>query len=317
MTDPNAPTPESNRHFYDRIAGAYDLIADANERTAREAGVRALAPAPGEAVLELGFGTGNEVLDLAGLVGPGGKVAGIDVSPGMLAVANRKLAASPAKAPVDLRVGDARDYLRATDRRFDVIVSDLFVPWESETGSLYTVEHYRTARRRLNADGLFCQWLPVYQLGPEELHLIADSFAAVFPDVSLWWGHLDPGHPIIALIGSNGPLAADSGAVDRRLQRLWSIVPLDREIRTARDVSDLYLGHWRPRQPDRLNTDEHPRVEFLTPISQADRTLLYGEALRRYSDNVLARLPDRPPLSGPVDDAEGRRSRQRHALLGR
>jgi demethylmenaquinone methyltransferase/2-methoxy-6-polyprenyl-1,4-benzoquinol methylase len=99
---------ESNRHFYDRIADAYDFIADANERAARLAGVEALAVKPGEAVLELGFGTGNEVLDLAGLVGANGKVAGIDISPGMLAVAKRKLAAAAPPAAVDLRVADAR-----------------------------------------------------------------------------------------------------------------------------------------------------------------------------------------------------------------
>jgi ubiquinone/menaquinone biosynthesis C-methylase UbiE len=119
VSNPNDAHHESNRHFYDRIAEAYDLIADANERAARQAGVQALALKPGESVVELGFGTGNEILDLAGLVGPTGKVAGIDISPGMLAVANRKLAAAPA-APVDLRVGDARS-LPFPDAAFDAV----------------------------------------------------------------------------------------------------------------------------------------------------------------------------------------------------
>ncbi|OWK43676.1 class I SAM-dependent methyltransferase [Fimbriiglobus ruber] len=108
MSDPSASHHESNRHFYDRIANAYDLIADANERAARQTGVKALALKPGEKVLELGFGTGNEVLDLAGLVGPTGQVAGIDISSGMLAVAQRKLSEAALTVPVDLRVGDAR-----------------------------------------------------------------------------------------------------------------------------------------------------------------------------------------------------------------
>jgi ubiquinone/menaquinone biosynthesis C-methylase UbiE len=99
---------ESNRAFYDRISAAYDFIANANERAARQAGVRALNVQPGERVLEVGFGTGNEILDLAGLVGDRGRVCGIDVSSGMLAVAERKLAAQPPAAPVDLKVGDAR-----------------------------------------------------------------------------------------------------------------------------------------------------------------------------------------------------------------
>jgi demethylmenaquinone methyltransferase/2-methoxy-6-polyprenyl-1,4-benzoquinol methylase len=120
VSDSNAAHHESNRRFYDRIASAYDLIADANERAARQAGVRALGLKAGEVVLELGFGTGNEVLDLAGLVGPSGRVAGIDISPGMLAVANRKLAEAAPKAPADLRVGDARS-LPFGDGEFDAV----------------------------------------------------------------------------------------------------------------------------------------------------------------------------------------------------
>lgn len=135
----------------------------------------------------------------------------------LLADANRGVVDHP---KVEVRVGDARHFLHATDRRFDVIVSDLFVPWESETGYLYTVENYRAARRRLKLGGIFCQWLPVYQLGPREFEMIADSFAAAFPDVSLWWGHLDPHRPIVALVGGDASMTADASSVEDRLGRL-------------------------------------------------------------------------------------------------
>ena len=46
--------------------------------------------------------------------------------------------------------GSGREALKLiSETRFDVIVSDLFVPWEGRTGYLYTVEHYRSARERL------------------------------------------------------------------------------------------------------------------------------------------------------------------------
>lgn len=119
---PSSTHHESNRRFYDRISDAYDLLADSNERPARLRGLHALNIQPGEKVLELGFGTGNEILDLAGLVGPSGLVAGIDISPGMLAVSQRKLARNPVEAPTDLQVGDAR-LLPWKDASFDAVYS--------------------------------------------------------------------------------------------------------------------------------------------------------------------------------------------------
>ncbi|MFO0841719.1 MAG: methyltransferase domain-containing protein [Gemmataceae bacterium] len=116
------PHHESNRRFYDRISAAYDLIADSNEKAARQAGLTALGVKEGERALELGFGTGNEVADLAELVGEAGLVAGIDISPGMLEVTRRKLTARDVKAPLDLKVGDARR-LPWADGSFDAVYS--------------------------------------------------------------------------------------------------------------------------------------------------------------------------------------------------
>jgi demethylmenaquinone methyltransferase/2-methoxy-6-polyprenyl-1,4-benzoquinol methylase len=124
---------ESNRAFYDRISEAYDLIADANERAARLTGIREMALQPGESVLELGFGTGNEILDLASGAGATGHVHGIDISPGMLRVARRKVEKARPAAAVDLRVADARK-LPFEEASFDAVYSsftlELFPPDE-------------------------------------------------------------------------------------------------------------------------------------------------------------------------------------------
>jgi ubiquinone/menaquinone biosynthesis C-methylase UbiE len=122
MSASPVPRHESDRAFYDRISDAYDLLADSNEKAARQAGVQALELKPGERVVEIGFGTGNEVLDLAERVGASGRVAGIDVSSGMLAVAQRKIAQKKPQAPIDLRVGDARK-LPFDDGAFDAAYS--------------------------------------------------------------------------------------------------------------------------------------------------------------------------------------------------
>ncbi|MGI9471110.1 MAG: class I SAM-dependent methyltransferase [Rubripirellula sp.] len=113
-------TPETNQSFYDRISHAYDLISDAGEHKARERGEQALSVQPGEQVLELGFGTGNSVLNLIEAAGESGHVQGIDVSPGMLTVAAKKIAAKGLDDRVDLCVGDARE-LPYKDDTFDAV----------------------------------------------------------------------------------------------------------------------------------------------------------------------------------------------------
>jgi spermidine synthase len=190
-------------------------------------------------------------------------------------------------------VDDARHYLLATDREFDVIVSDLFVPWESETGYLYTVEHYQRCREALRPGGICCQWLPVYQLGAEEFRLIADTFASVFPESALWWGRLDPQRPIMALIGAERPLQIDRAELARRLSELQAMkLPYDPWLESPERMLDLVVGRWPRPSGEPLNTQEHPRLEFLAPLAHQDRRLLSGANFRRFFDHTLATLPD-------------------------
>ena len=173
---------------------------------------------------------------------------------------------------VDVRIDDARHYLFATDRRFDVIVSDLFVPWESESGYLYTVEHYRVARQRLKPGGLFCKWLPLYQVGAREFELIANSFANVCPVTTIWWGEseMDAAKPVVALVGSDAPIEIDAGRLEARLATLRrSARSSDENLRTVGRFWNNFQGDWTPGDSSCLNTYEHPRVEFLTPVSNA------------------------------------------------
>jgi ubiquinone/menaquinone biosynthesis C-methylase UbiE len=62
---------------------------------------------PGASALDVGCGTGSDALALAGIVGPGGRVLGVDKSEAMVEEARRR--ARDAGAPVEFRVGEATD----------------------------------------------------------------------------------------------------------------------------------------------------------------------------------------------------------------
>ena len=121
MTE-NQPSSEDNRTkaFYDRISGAYDLLSDASEHKARECGIERLAVTPGEAALEIGFGTGHALVDLARAVGPKGRVAGIDVSSGMCEQARGRLEREGLENRVTLQCA-ATPPLPYEDGEFDVV----------------------------------------------------------------------------------------------------------------------------------------------------------------------------------------------------
>ena len=139
----------TNKHFYDRISGFYDSIANANEHTARELGEKLLALQPGESVLEVGYGTGNTVLNLAEKVGPQGKVSGIDVSDGMQTVAQAKVKEAGLSANVDLKVGDAIS-LDWPDETFDAVFLSFTLELFSESDAPTVL---RECKRVLKASG--------------------------------------------------------------------------------------------------------------------------------------------------------------------
>ena len=220
---------------------------------------------------------------------------------------------------VTIHVDDARHHLLAHDAKYDVIISDLFVPWESESGYLYTVEHYEVAASRLNPDGLFCQWLPLYQLGPREFELIANSFASVFPSTTIWWAQLEATSPVIALIGRQKPMELKLDSLNQRIDELQTQLQFgERTVGNAQRLVDLYHGDWQMQKNAFFNTDEYPRVEFLTPVSARDQNLLRGNALKQYYDRVLGHLPSNRVMiqSETLADRVNRRGRQRAILFG-
>jgi len=104
---PVLQSKEETKAFYNKIAGVYDLLAERSEKPMREAGFRKLALQPGERVLEIGFGTGQFLVQLAQAVGPTGKVYGIDLAEKMVDAARNVLNNEGFADVAELTCGDA------------------------------------------------------------------------------------------------------------------------------------------------------------------------------------------------------------------
>lgn len=59
---------------------------------------------------------------------------------------------------------DARNYLRVTDKKYDIIISEPSNVWVSGVANLYTQDYYHIIKNKLKTDGILCQWMHTYGL---------------------------------------------------------------------------------------------------------------------------------------------------------
>jgi spermidine synthase len=265
----------------------------------------ALHPAP-QRVLFLGLGTG--VTASAAAADPALQVDAAELLPEVITASALfrtpdDTAASPGPRVV---AADARRFVRATEARYDLIVSDNFHPARSGSGALYTVEHFQAVKARLNPGGVFVQWLPLHQMDLGTLRSIVRAFVTV--NASAWavlaTNSLET--PTIGLVaradGGRFDLAAlqarlgnGSGAHDfagHGLPDAWAVLG-------SAVAGPQALARWSAGAP--LNTDDRPVVAYRAP-----RITYAPDSLPR--DRLLALLPqlgltpaelvDAPPAAG-------------------
>jgi spermidine synthase len=286
-----------------RLDNYYVLGGTAAERNERRLGLLPLLlhPAP-HRVAFIGMATGISASAATALLVD--DVTVVEIVPDVVALARTHFdkwnAGLLDRPDVRVVVDDGRRYLAGSDMRFDVIVSDLFIPWHAAAGNLYSLDMYRTAARRLADGGLYCQWLPLYQLTREEFEVIARTFVAAFPHVTLWRNDFYPNRPVLGLVGARQPPRVVFDLVGRRLAALpeWS---RDSLLTAPPAVAMLYLGDLSLVPgliPDgAVNRDERPVIEFLAPrltrmSASGDKDWLTGAALADYTEALTRKLGD-------------------------
>jgi spermidine synthase len=177
---------------------------------------------------------------------------------------------------IQLRVADARRFIRTTTNRYDVIVADLFHPSQDGAGFLYTKDHFEAVRRRLNNGGIFCQWLPLHQLDSPTLGIITRTFTEVFSETTAFLLHFNVDIPVLGLVGSRDPLAMDPAGLDRRLSHPELRMAL-REAGLDKSINVLGCFAGGPKfvrgfgRDAVVATDMNPAVLFTAPRFSFDR----------------------------------------------
>lgn len=261
-------------------------------------------PNPRE-VAFLGVGTGISVSSIVGDAAIE-KVDAVELIPDVLdaaeyfASSNREFYNDPR---CTVHAADARHFIKNTASKYDVIVADLFTPWHSRTGYLYTVEHFQNCKDRLRQGGIYCQWLPMWQLGKRDFEVVVDSFRTVFSRCTLWWGLCENSKPLMCLLGTEAPIYISAEKFSARLKQIDD-PDVDPFLLNTSRLSHLYIGGWPRRYNCLLNTDDTPIIEFSCPSSDLSNGKLIGSEVVEYFKEVLARLPQDGVIfgedSGPI-----------------
>jgi spermidine synthase len=164
-------------------------------------------------------------------------------------------------------VDDARSALQLDSERYDVIVSEPSNPWVAGIATLYTPEFFRIAKSRLAEDGIFCQWIQLYQLPLPIVAGIVRSLRDVFPHVNVWFGSTSD----LVVLASLRPISYDRQWLGQLLGPGGRLHGLSREWLSI-DSLDQYFGRMLlgdsgvarlVARATFAHTDNRPRLEFV------------------------------------------------------
>lgn len=189
-------------------------------------------------------------------------------------------------------LNDGRNYLLTSKKKYDVITADPIHPWFRGAGYLYTREYFQLAASRLNEGGVVAQWLPLYQMEPEHMRSVLQTFNQAFDHAMIFIAYADA-----ILIGSNQPLELD---VDR-LRAMLAIPEIHADMQQVSmgDVDALLSyfmmgddGERRASADAVTNTDNNLYLEFFTPRAIGNQLTEWKdiEHLGKYRESCLPYL---------------------------
>ena len=254
-----------------------EVMTDADEITMVMLAVLPLAlhPAPLD-VANIGFGSGLTTHTL--LADPRvRRVDTIEIEPAMVegAKAFRPIVERAYSDPrARLHIDDARNYFTAHKSKYDVIVSEPSNPWVSGVASLFSREFYRLVPKHLKPDGLFVQWIQLYEIDDELVSTIIAALQESFSDYRIY---ITNWVDMVLVASPNGRVGDIAGArlggaeIRTLLQRVGLEQPGDLEFRQLGDRASL--APLVAAMTKRVNSDFHPILSLEAPRARFRSTL--------------------------------------------
>jgi spermidine synthase len=132
---------------------------------------------------------------------------------------------------------DAKTFFSTQQNKYDIIISEPSNPWVSGVSSLFTQEFYKITRSNLNTNGIFVQWIHIYEFNLELLVSVLKAISSEFPYYSIYFAD-DGDLVLIASVDKQIPLPDESIFTSPEMAQHLSTI----YVKNIEDLRFRFLG---------------------------------------------------------------------------
>ncbi|AOA73365.1 hypothetical protein [Stenotrophomonas rhizophila] len=223
----------------------------------------------------IGFGSGMTTHTLMGHAKVGA-VDTVEIEPAMVEGA-RHFGDRVSRAYSDPRshviIDDAKAYFASVPKKYDLIISEPSNPWVGGTASLFSTEFYQYIPKQLNQDGLFVQWLQLYEITPELVNSVLSAMLVNFKDAK---AYLANEGDLILVASPHGEVPDLSADIFRQPLVAADLARIGvTDLRALQDTKVLNrrgLEGYLALYPHQMNSDMFPVLKLQAPVARFQRT---------------------------------------------
>ena len=203
---------------------------------------------------------------------------------------------------INMIFDDGRTSLMASQKKYDLIVSQPSNPYRAGVSSFFTDDFYAKVSPQINEGGFFLQWLQGYEIDADTLTLILSTLHNNFAHVSLWsMKPLD-----YLLIASNSPQVFEAEVLRERMKQepyktafndISGIYDLEGFL-ALHEANPLFIDQITSPPNNRINTDDRNIVEYQFAKTVGALDNIIPKDLYIAAENMRAH---RPIIKGAVD----------------
>ncbi|GFO70417.1 hypothetical protein GMLC_39960 [Geomonas limicola] len=159
-------------------------------------------------------------------------------------------------------IDDAKTYFSSYNKSYDLIVSEPSNPWVSGVAGLFSEEFYRLIKHHMTDDGVFVQWVQLYEINTDLVVSVLKAVSNEFSDFAVY----APNDFDIVIISKKRGLLGEPDQEILNLPALRSALSKN-SIHGAQDIAvrkigtKKFLGNFLVNHPCRANSDYYPFVD--------------------------------------------------------